>query len=102
MNEAPYADPRPTEQPSRRPIRRRRTPRPMNIETVQRWVASVDRAVLTPQSLDYAAVTTRDIELVRRISATETLGVLLHHLGEGDTQRNESHECLRSRWIFSR
>jgi hypothetical protein len=40
MNEAPYADPRPTEQPSRRPIRRRRTPRPMNIETVQRWVVS--------------------------------------------------------------
>jgi sterol desaturase/sphingolipid hydroxylase (fatty acid hydroxylase superfamily) len=25
----------------RRPVRRRRTPRPMNIETVQRWVASV-------------------------------------------------------------
>ncbi|GAA1566959.1 MULTISPECIES: hypothetical protein [Kribbella] len=36
MEEAPYADPRPR---PRRPIRRR-TPRPMNIETVQRWVVS--------------------------------------------------------------
>lgn len=29
------------EQTQRRVIRRRRTPRPMNIETVQRWVAAV-------------------------------------------------------------
>ncbi|MFI5736400.1 hypothetical protein ACIA49_40165 [Kribbella sp. NPDC051587] len=29
-----------TARTERRPIRRRRTPKPMNIETVQRWVAS--------------------------------------------------------------
>ncbi|MGZ0153003.1 hypothetical protein ACXJJ3_38500 [Kribbella sp. WER1] len=36
MDEAPYADPQPR---PRRTIRRR-TPRPMDIETVQRWVVS--------------------------------------------------------------
>ncbi|WP_427892238.1 hypothetical protein ACQHIV_05330 [Kribbella sp. GL6] len=36
MEEAPYADQRPR---TRRTIRRR-TPKPMNIETVQRWVVS--------------------------------------------------------------
>ncbi|MEU4196033.1 hypothetical protein AB0E69_29300 [Kribbella sp. NPDC026611] len=52
MNTREYADPRETEQPKEQrevvaeqpgsPKRRvrRRTPRPMNIETVQRWVAS--------------------------------------------------------------